>query len=109
MRAEVTVEDFQDIFMVRRKGQENIRAFLDPVNGHFGGAGWDIGQFPEAMQLQHILKEISGIAWISQIYMMTFIKGPQGREEVEPETIRRHPFVLPYCGKAEVIVTVKGR
>lgn len=109
VRAEVTVEDFQDIFMVRRKGQENIRAFLDPVNGHFGGAGWDIGQFPEAMQLQHILKEIPGIAWISPIYMMTFIKGPKGREEVEPETIRRHPFVLPYCGKAEVIVTVKGR
>ena len=109
VRAEVTVEDFQNIFVVRRKGQENIRAFLDPVNGHFGGAGWDIGQFPEAMQLQHILKEISEIAWISKIYLMTFIKGPKGRLEVEPETIRRHPFVLPYCGKADVIVTVKGR
>ena len=109
VRAEVTVENFQDIFKVRRRGQESIRAFLDPVNGHFDGAGWSIGQFPEVMQLQHILKEIPEAVWISKIYFMTFINGPKGRTEVEPESIRRHPFVLPYCGKAEVIVTVKGR
>ena len=109
VRAEVTVEDFQDIFKVRRKGQDSIRAFLDPVRGHFDGAGWSIGQFPEAMQLQHILKEIPEVAWISKIYFLTFVNGPKGRTEVEPESIRRHPFVLPYCGKAEVIVTVKGR
>ena len=109
VRAEVTVENFQDIFKVRRSGQESIRAFLDPVNGHFDGTGWDIGQFPEVMQLQHILKEIPEAAWISKIYFMTFINGPKGRTEVEPESIRRHPFVLPYCGKAEVIVSVKRR
>ncbi|MCH5271844.1 MAG: baseplate J/gp47 family protein [Lachnospiraceae bacterium] len=108
-KAEVTVENFQDIFGVRRMGQERIRAFLDPISGHFDGAGWSIGQFPEVMQLQNILKEIPEVAWISKIYFMTFISGPKGREEVEPESIRRHPFVLPYCKKAEVIVTVKGR
>ena len=109
VRAEVTVGDFQDIFKVRRRGQESLRTFLDPVKGHFGGAGWSIGQFPKAMQLQHILKEIPEVAWISKIYFMTFVNGPGGRTEVEPESIRRHPFVLPYCGKAEVIVTVKER
>ncbi|MCH5275798.1 MAG: baseplate J/gp47 family protein [Lachnospiraceae bacterium] len=109
VRAEVTVEDFQDIFQVRRRGQERIRTFLDPVSGHFDGAGWNIGQFPKVMQLQNILKEIPEIAWISQIYIMTFVSGPKGRQEVEPESICRHPFILPYCGKAEVIITVKGR
>lgn len=109
VRAEVTVGDFQDIFGVRRRGQELIQSFLDPVTGHFDGAGWSIGQFPEVIQLQNVLKEIPEIAWISKIYFMTFINGPKGRAEVEPESIRRHPFVLPYCKKAEVLVTVKGR
>ena len=109
VRAEVAVEDFQDIFQVRRRVQERVRTFLDPVYGHFDGGGWSIGQFPDAMQLKNILKEIPEIAWISKIYFMTFVSGPQGRLEVEPESIRRHPFVLPDCGKVEVVVTVKGR
>lgn len=109
VQAEVAVEDFQDIFQVRRKVQDRIRTFLDPVRGHFDGGGWSIGQFPDAMQLQNILKEIPEIAWISKIYFMTFVSGPEGRQEVEPESIRRHPFVLPDCGKVEVVVTVKGR
>ena len=109
VRAEVTVDDFQDIFQVRRRGQERIRAFLDPVSGHFDGGGWNIGQFPDAVQIQNILREIPKIRWISKIYFMTFVNGPRGRQEVEPESIRRHPFVLPECGEAEVIVTVKGR
>lgn len=109
VRAEVTVEDFQDIFPVRRRAKERIRAFLDPVSGHFDGMGFGIGQFPDAMQIQNILKEIPEIMWISKIYFITFVSGPGGRREVEPEKIRKHPFVLPNCGEIEIIVTVKER
>ncbi|MCH5281440.1 MAG: baseplate J/gp47 family protein [Lachnospiraceae bacterium] len=109
VKAEVTVGDFQDIFKVRRKASEHIRTFLDPIRGHFDGGGFEIGEFPDAMQLQNILKEIPQILWISKIYFMTFINGPKGRQEVEWEHIRRHPFVLPFCKKVEVVATVKGR
>lgn len=109
VRAEVTVEDFQDIFPVRREASRRIQAFLDPIKGHFDGSGFDIGQFPHAMQLQNILKEIPRIAWISKLYFMTFLNGSKGRQEVEPDVIRRHPFVLPCCKKVEVDATVKGR
>ena len=109
VRVEVTVDSFQDIFPVRRRVKERIRAFLDPVNGHFDGKGFGIGQFPDALQLQNVLKEIPEIVWISKIYFMTFVNGPKGRQEVEPESIRSHPYVLPDCGEVEVIVTVKGR
>ena len=109
VRAQVTVGDFQDIFPVRRRAKERILSFLDPVTGHFDGEGWDIGQFPNAMQLQNILKEIPEIIWISKIYFMTFVSGPMGRQEVEPESISRHPFVLPDCKEVEIIVTVNGR
>lgn len=109
VRAEVTVEDFQDIFSVRRRAKERICAFLNPASGHFHGRGWDIGQFPEVMQLQNILREIPEITWISKITLMAFIDGPRGRQEADPESIRKHPFVLPYCGETEVVVKVKGR
>lgn len=109
VRAEVIVGDFQDIFPVRRRAKECISAFLDPASGHFNGSGWDIGQLPDAMQLRNLLKEIPEVEWISKIYLMTFISGPRGKQEVEPEDIRKHPYVLPLCGEIEVVVTVKGR
>lgn len=109
VRAEVTVEDFQDIFQVRHSAQQKIRNFLDPVKGHFDGGGWEIGQFPDALQLQNVLKEIPKTTWISKIYLMTYVTGNKGRQEVDPEYIRRHPYVLPNCEKVEVVVTVKGR
>lgn len=109
VRAEVTVGDFQDIFPVRRKTKERISAFLDSVSGHFDGNGWNIGQLPDAMQFRNLLREIPEIEWISKIYFMTFISGPRGKQEVEPESIRSHPYVLPVCGEIEVVVTVKGR
>lgn len=109
VRAEVTVEDFQDIFQVRHSVGQKIHSFLDPVKGHFDGSGWDIGQFPDALQIQNILKDIPKITWISKIYLMTYVSGNKGRQEVEPEYIRRHPYVLPICEKVEAVVTVKGR
>lgn len=108
VRAEVSVSGFQDIFQVRRRVQEKIHEFLDPVRGHFDGSGWNIGQFPDAMQIQNVLKEIPEIVWIQRIYLLTFINGPRGRQEVEPEVIRKHPYVLPVSGKHEVLVTVNG-
>ena len=109
VRAEVVVEDFQDIFTVRRSVQDKIRTFLDPICGHHDGGGWSIGQFPEAMQIQNILKGIPQIQWISKLYFMTAVNGPKGRQEVEFLNICRHPFVLPDCGEIEVAVTVGGR
>lgn len=109
VRAEVVVDDFQDIFTVRRMAREKIRAFLDPVSGQHDGRGWNIGQFPEAMQIQNILQGIPQIQWISKLYFMTFVNGPKGRQEADFLSIRRHPFVLPGFGETEVVVTVKGR
>lgn len=108
VRAEVSVARFQDIFQVRRRAQEKLRDFLDPVKGHFDGAGWNIGQFPDAMQLQNILKEIPEIIWIKKVYLLTFLEGPRGRQEVDPELIRKHPYVLPVSGEHEILVTVEG-
>lgn len=108
VRAEVSVSGFQDVFQVRRRIQEKIQEFLDPVKGHFDGSGWRIGQFPNAMQIQNVLKEIPEIVWIQKVYLLTFINGPRGRQEVEPEVIRKHPYVLPVSGKHEILVTVEG-
>lgn len=107
VRAEITVGSFQDIFKVRRKVQERVQLFLDPVKGHFDGNGWNIGQLPNAMQLQNILKEIPEIVWISKVYLMTFINGPKGKQEVELTDISKHPYVLPTSGNVEVVVTVQ--
>lgn len=104
---EVVVGSFQDVFQVRRRIQDRIRGFLDPMEGHFDGKGWNIGQFPNAMQIQNALKEIPEIVQIQKVYLVTFINGPKGREEVEPEVISRHPYVLPVSGNHEVLVKVQ--
>lgn len=104
---EVVVNSFQDIFQVRRKVQNRIRTFLDPMEGHFDGKGWAIGQFPNAMQIQNALKEIPEIVQIEKVYLVTYINGARGRQEVEPEVIRRHMYILPVSGEHEVIVRVQ--
>ncbi len=104
---EVVVGSFQDIFQVRRKVQERIQAFLDPMKGHFDGKGWAIGQFPDAMQIQNAIKEIPKIVQIQKVYLVTFVSGPRGRQEVDPESIRRHPYILPVSGIHEVLVSVQ--
>lgn len=106
VKVELTVKSFQDIFKVRRAVQEKIRLFLDPMKGHFDGKGWEIGQLPNAMQIQNALKEIPEIQWIQKIYFMTYINGIKGRQEMELNEIRKHPYILPMSGNHEVIVTV---
>ncbi len=106
VKAEVTVSGFQTIFQMRRRVGERIRAFLDPMKGHFDGKGWEIGQLPNMLQIQNILKDIPEIVWISRIYLLAFVNGPRGRQEADLEQIRRHPYVLPVCGDVDVAVTV---
>ena len=105
---EVVVESFQEVFQVRRKIQERIQTFLDPMKGHFDGKGWNIGQFPGVMQIQNAMKEIPEILQIRKVYLVTYVSGPKGRQEVDPETIRMHPYILPVSGTHEVLVTVQG-
>lgn len=107
VRVKVQVGSFQDIFRVKQRVQERIRAFLDPVKGHFNKEGWQIGQFPRAIQIQNVLKEIPQIIRIEKVYLMAFTGGPKGRQEVEPQVIASHPFVLPVSGEHEVSVSVE--
>ena len=107
VRAELGVESFQDIFQVRRKAQESLKAFLDPISGHFDGKGWKIGELPGAMQIQNALKEIPETAFIQKLYLITYINGEKGRQEVDPDRIRKHPYVLPLSGTHEINVIVR--
>ena len=107
VRAELGVESFQDIFQVRRKAQESLRVFLDPVKGHFDGRGWKIGELPGVMQIQNALKEIPEVMWIQKLYLITYISGEKGRQEVDPDRIRQNPYVLPVSGAHQIEVIVR--
>lgn len=104
VHARVQTGSFQEVFQVRQEAQERIRAFLDPSEGHFDKAGWNIGQFPRAIQIRNVLKEIPQIVRIEKVYLTAFIDGPGGRREVEPQTVRSRPYVLPVSGEHEVLV-----
>lgn len=105
--AEVVVGSFQDVFRVRRNVQRKIETFLDPMKGHFDGNGWEIGQFPNAMQIQNAIKEVPEVVQIRKVYLVTFINGLKGRQEVNPDVICRHPYILPMSGMHEVLVNVQ--
>ncbi len=107
VRAELGVKSFQDIFQVRREAQERLRLFLDPVQGHFDGRGWNIGELPGVMQIQNALKEIPEVMWIQELYLITYVSGERGRQEIDPDKIRQNPYVLPLSGAHQIEVTVK--
>ena len=59
------------------------------------------------MQIQNALKEIPETAFIQKLYLITYINGEKGRQEVDPDRIRKHPYVLPLSGTHEINVIVR--
>lgn len=100
------VDDFQDIFRVRRQLEETLSQFLNPVTGNFDHRGWNIGILPERLQLETVIKRIPGLSVLKRFVVFAFLKAEPGKPEVDLEEIRKHPYVLPMGGRHRIQIQV---
>ena len=87
----------------RRLMSQALDRFLDPVTGHFGGGGWQMGQLPNTDQLCACLR--AAVPGAVLLRLLPTVTAPDG-SELEPGSVQ-DPFALPAAG-VYTIRAVKG-
>ena len=93
---------------LQKQTLESIRRFIDPLDGGFGGGGWEIGTVPTVRQLLAYLKIRHPEATVSRLVMTA----RSGEEEYEVgDDLLSHvqnPFVMAVNGEHVVYVELRG-
>lgn len=106
---EISVRDFKDVFEVRHKVLERLEEFLDPICGNFNKHGWEIGKIPNEIQINNAIKGISGILFVRNVRMATYIQSRQGWVEVDRASAQESPFGVALSGEHQIIISVENR
>ena len=108
VRLELMARGFQGVFQMKKDIEGLLKRFLNPLTGHFDGNGWRIGSLPTVIQIQNLLRNVSGVKYIKSVYLSGYVTGRSGREEVDLKKIQEHPFVLPMGGSHDIVIKVDG-
>lgn len=98
VRAELTVSGFDQVLAVKRRTEERLAQFLNPISGNAGGRGWPVGSLPAAQQIQNLLRDTKGVSYVRQAGLLAYQTKGAGDVEVEWKQIAAHPFALPVNG-----------
>lgn len=107
LRIELSVENFNDVFRVKKEILERMEAFLSSADKQREGQGWRIGNFPNTMQVQNAINDIRGIVYIRNIMMSAYTANSVRQEEVDVEEVKTHRYVLPVNGEHEIMIRVE--
>lgn len=88
----------------RRLMRQALDRFLDPVSGHFGGIGWQMGRLPAADQLRACLR--AAVPGAVLVQLIPTVTAPDGSER-ELVSVQ-DPFALPGGGLYTIREAVKG-
>lgn len=106
---ELSVKNFNEVFRIKKEILERLERFLSPAGKQGSEGGWEIGKFPNTMQVQNAISDIRGIVYIRNIMMSAYTADSVRQEEVDIEKIRKHRYVLPVNGEHEIIMKVESR
>ena len=107
VKVELTVGDFNQVFVVRQEVARRLDAFLDPLTGNFDGKGWAVGRIPNDTQLRNCLSGVRGVKFLRQVSSSVFRETGFGRTEIHLEDLRDKVFALPKSGKHTILVAVE--
>lgn len=107
VKVELTVADFNQVFVVREEVSRRLDAFLDPLTGNFDGKGWAVGRIPNDTQLRNCLSGVRGVQLLKQVSATAFQETGFGRTEVRLEDPKDKVFALPRSGRHTILITVE--
>ena len=105
--AELFVRDFNKVFAVKKEVLKRLEKFFSPADDT--GGGWEIGAFPDNMQIQNAISDVPGIVSVRSIMLTAYTNSNTGRREVDVEKIKNSRYVLPVNGIHELVITVHTR
>lgn len=105
---ELSVENFNQIIPVKQEILERLEQFFSHSYEQEDKTGWEIGSFPDTVQVKNAIHDINGIVYIRNIMMSAYAAGSTGWEEVDIDIIKTHKYILPVGGEQKIMVEVSG-
>lgn len=104
VEASVITYEINGISDLKKRIEENLAKFLNPINGNFNGRGFDIGVIPDRSQIANAIKMTDGVAGISKIRIIGFNKSHGEKKEIDLDD-RNGIYRLPVNGEHRIYVT----
>lgn len=110
VKATVSAESMDQLLETEEGCLAKLRAFLDPVSGHFDGRGWEIGEEVHASLFYSLLKSVRTVKNIDHLYM-SIVKVEDGRRiEIDPAKQAQYPHGIVRSGQHRIdVLTGEGR
>lgn len=104
LRIELDVDNFNRVFPVKKEMLGRLEDFFSPAGA--GGKGWQIGSFPDTMQIRNAISGIRGIVCIRTVAMRAYTANTAERQEVDIGEAKANRYVLPVNGEHEIIIHI---
>lgn len=106
VECELYVGSYREVAGIRKRVEETLCRFLDPVSGNHDGNGWDMGEAPDYGQIKACLLDIPGVRYMGILRVAYEIGLEDGYHEALWERLGKYPWILPEMGERKVVIQV---
>lgn len=104
--AALTVNNMDALVSVEKEAVNRLNQFLDPLTGHYGGKGWEIGQLPQISVFYALLKAIRNVNYVEKVTMTVYKIQDGVKTEADSNNLPDLPHGMVVNGRHRVDVTV---
>lgn len=104
---DLCVNNFNDIFTVKREVNERLNQFLDPIKGNFSGKGFEIGKAPNRNQIEAVIKDVPQVQLVKNLMLIGEIRQGNTVQQFNLESTDLNKYILPCSGKHSIEVFVE--
>lgn len=102
IRANLLIDNMEDMILVQNESKRKLNNFLDPVRGNYDKKGWNIGLIPHKSMFYSILTNVDKVINVYNLGIR-FSYYKNGKEiTIVNEDIKKIPYVLVRNGKHEI-------
>lgn len=104
VRANLLIDNMEDMILVKNESKTKLNKFLDPVKGNYDKQGWDIGLTPHKSMFYSILTNVDKVINVYNLGIR-FSYYKNGKEiTIINEDIKKIPYILVRNGKHEIYI-----
>lgn len=102
-------ETMEQAYELQKSVREAIETFLDPVIGGIHHKGWQIGSFPQNVQMLSYLKSQLDNCELRKLVMTVEIEGKEHRLEECTYYLEKNPFVMAVNGEHVIHIDIVSK
>ncbi len=102
VKVEINTKTYKNIFEIKSGIEDRIRNFLDCEKGNFNGKGWGIGQLPDSIHIDNLLREMD--IPVKYFTVMTYIKRNSEKCVIDLNNFEQRDFSVVFPNDIKVVV-----